>query len=245
MQTADKLKAIRTRLGLSQDAFAKAIDLKGASSYQRYEDPDYYVRRAYIRPEMAEKIWQKFGPSLGMDQADVMALAGMVTAHQPKGDGRATSSQPSGRSQPQSESAQIISGAQGQLSGPRDVKILGHARAGTSGVFVDNGNIQGYAVRPDVLSGSKDGYAIYCHDKSMEPAIHSGWLCYVDPARPLQPGDDVVIQLIDGQAFIKRYVRRTQRTLFCQQFNPAEPVEYPADQVKSVHLIVNANRVRT
>jgi phage repressor protein C with HTH and peptisase S24 domain len=118
-------------------------------------------------------------------------------------------------------------------------------KGGSEGWFIDNGEVQGLTVRPEVLIGVKDAYAVYVRDLSMAPAFEPNFLVWVDPSRPVMPGNDVVIQLTDGQAFIKRLVRCTQRAVICRQWNPARDVDFPAAKVKAVHLVVGQLRVQT
>lgn len=131
------------------------------------------------------------------------------------------------------------------FSGPRDLPILGFVKAGSEGFFIVNGEIQGYAVRPDLLRGMRDAYAVYVHDDSMFPAFEPGHLVWVDPMRPIRAGDTVIVQLTDGQAFIKRLKRRTEKALICEQWNPAIEVRYETKKVKSLHLVVGSMRVVT
>lgn len=140
-------------------------------------------------------------------------------------------------------SLSIVAGEQGALAGPKDLPILGYVKAGTEGFFIVNGEVQGFAVRPDLLQGVKDAYAVYIHDKSMFPAFEPGHLAWVDPLRPVKAGDTVVIQLADGQAFIKRLKRRTEKVVLCEQWNPATEIKYDAAKVKSIHLVVGSMRV--
>jgi phage repressor protein C with HTH and peptisase S24 domain len=79
----------------------------------------------------------------------------------------------------------------------------------------------------------------------MEPALRHGQLVYVSPAVPPTPGDDVVIQLSDGQGLIKRLQRRTARYLIVEQFNPEKRIEIPVGTVRAVHLVVAVLKVRT
>jgi SOS-response transcriptional repressor LexA len=130
-------------------------------------------------------------------------------------------------------------------SGPRDLPIVGHARGGQEGYFFDNGLIQSYAERPWFLLGQASAYAVYVNDGSMEPALRHGQLVYVSPAVPPTPGDDVVVQLTDGQGLIKRLQRRTARHLILEQFNPEKRLEIPVGTVRSVHLVVAVLKVRT
>ena len=130
-------------------------------------------------------------------------------------------------------------------SGPRDLPIVGHARGGQEGYFFDNGLIQSYAERPWFLLGQTNAYAVYVNDGSMEPVLRHGQLVYVSPAVPPTPGDDVVIQLSDGQGLIKRLQRRTARYLIVEQFNPEKRIEIPVGTVRAVHLVIAVLKVRT
>jgi phage repressor protein C with HTH and peptisase S24 domain len=129
--------------------------------------------------------------------------------------------------------------------GARDLPVMGHARGGQEGYFFENGVVQSYLERPWFLLGQATAYAVYINDGSMEPALRHGQLAYVSPAVPPAPGDDVVVQLNDGQGLIKRLVRRTEKHLVLEQFNPAKRLDIPAGTVRSVHLVVAVLKVRT
>lgn len=129
------------------------------------------------------------------------------------------------------------------LAGAKDLPILGYVKAGTEGFFIVNGEVQGFAVRPDLLQGVKDAYAVYVHDKSMFPAFEPGHLAWVDPLRPVKPGDAIVLQMQDGQAFIKRLKRRVEKYVICEQWNPAQEIKYDTQKVRAIHLVVGSVRV--
>jgi phage repressor protein C with HTH and peptisase S24 domain len=129
--------------------------------------------------------------------------------------------------------------------GEPDLQILGNARGGSDGFFLDNGTVQGFTARPLDLVGIPEAYAVYMVGDSMTPAIRHGWLCYVNPLKPPAPGDDVVVQLADGQGFIKELVRRTAKAVICKEYHPeAREIAYAREQVASVHLVVSSTRVR-
>jgi phage repressor protein C with HTH and peptisase S24 domain len=129
--------------------------------------------------------------------------------------------------------------------GPRDLPVVGNVRGGQEGYFFDNGLVQSYVERPWFLLGQSNAYAVYVNDGSMDPAMRHGQLIYVSPTVPPAPGDDVVVQLNDGQGLIKRLLRRTGRHLMLEQFNPAKRLEIPMGSVRSVHLVVAVLKVRT
>ena len=139
---------------------------------------------------------------------------------------------------PQNEVRLISQRGHSTFAGPRDLPILGYVKAGGLGFFIGNGERQGVTVRPESLRDVATAYAVRVHDESMKPVVRPGNLLYVDPTRPVKPGDLVVIQLDDGQAFIKHLVRRTERAVICEQYNPAGEVKYAPGKVQAVHVVV-------
>lgn len=131
------------------------------------------------------------------------------------------------------------------LSGADDLPILGRAKGGTDAYFIDQGDVVGYTVRPKALLGVREAYAIEVWDSSMEPALEHGWTCWVHPHKPIRPGDRVVIQLRDGQAWVKRFVKRTAKEIVVEQFNPRKFIHLKTIDVLSIHLIIGNLSVRT
>ncbi|MFM2092088.1 MAG: hypothetical protein RLZZ127_2577 [Planctomycetota bacterium] len=129
-------------------------------------------------------------------------------------------------------------------AGPRDLPVLGFARAGEEGFFIENGTVQRYVERPWFLIGRSESYSVYVSDDSMEPVFRHGQLLYVDPGLPVGKEDDVVVQLKDGQAFVKRFVKKDGGTFVCRQYNPVREIHYAANDVRAVHLVLASLRVR-
>jgi SOS-response transcriptional repressor LexA len=224
-------------------AMARAMGYAGASSYQRYENPETYKDDFFVSTELAEKLIAvlvgKGTPPIERDEIFRLTRAYLLTHA-----GEFRGLQPMVGGETVSRPVIVGTGASG-LTGPRDLPILGYAKAGVDGFFIVNGEVQGYTVRPDILQGVKDAYSVYAQDNSMDPAFKTGHLVWVDPLRPPRSGDDVVIQLRDGQAFLKNLVRRTEKALICRQHNPAIEVKFETANVKSVHLVVGTMRVQT
>lgn len=131
------------------------------------------------------------------------------------------------------------------VTATRNLPILGHAKGGEDAFFIDNGEIAGYTMRPHILDGVADAYAVEFWDTSMEPALKHGHLGWVHPRKPVKPGDDVVVQLNDGQALVKSLVRRTENHLVLRQYNPPKDFKIDRAAVKAIHLIVGTLRVAT
>lgn len=133
----------------------------------------------------------------------------------------------------------FLSGARPSLV--RDLPIRGHTKAGKEGFFIDQGETWGFAMRPETLRGVAEAYAVRVHDDSMSPRYEPGTVLLVDPFRAPKPGDNVIIQLSDGQAFVKVLTRRAAGIVACSQFNPKKTIEYKQAKVKSVHLVVGVD----
>jgi phage repressor protein C with HTH and peptisase S24 domain len=131
------------------------------------------------------------------------------------------------------------------VTGTRNLPILGHAKGGEDAFFIDNGEIAGYTMRPHILDGVNDAYAVEFWDTSMEPALKHGHLGWVHPRKPVKPGDDVVVQLNDGQALVKTLLRRTDTHVVLRQYNPPKDFKIERGAIKSIHLIVGTLRVVT
>lgn len=144
----------------------------------------------------------------------------------------------------------------------RDIPILGTAQGAdvemcTNGhlekveqTIVEQASVIGFAKRPPALAGRK-AYALYIVGTSMEPRYMAGELVFVDPSRPPQIGDHVVVQLapekIDGDSadqhavtsvLVKRLVKRTADVLRLEQYNPGIEFSVKRDQVAHLHRII-------
>lgn len=79
---------------------------------------------------------------------------------------------------------------------------------------------------------------------SQEPVLRHGDLLYLNPSMPPRGGDDVLIELSGGEAYIKRLLRRGPREIVVQQYNPACELVFDAAEVVNVHLVVAVIKVR-
>lgn len=73
------MKALRRQAGFSMDRLAIDIGMKGASSYQRYENPKNYHRKEYLPFDTAVRIGQALGGNGNppVKSSDVIALSGI------------------------------------------------------------------------------------------------------------------------------------------------------------------------
>ena len=136
--------------------------------------------------------------------------------------------------------------------GGRDLPVRGVAAAGTDALFITNGEPHDWLLRPAVLIGVNEAYAVIAAGTSMEPRYFDGEVVFVHPGRRVAPGPHtfVVVQFYpqeEGEApkaVIKKYERQTGTELVLSQYNPPEELRFAIDTVKSIHLIVNPGDAR-
>lgn len=124
------------------------------------------------------------------------------------------------------------------FSGPEDLPILGHVKAGEVGLFIDQGVTQGVTMRPKALIGVRDAYAVRVQDDSMFPAYEPDDLVFVNPLLDTRPGHNVVIQTVASEAFIKRLTKKGAKGFVCKQWNPEKEIEFSWKDVTALHRIV-------
>lgn len=232
-ESARKLKALRVEAGMTVDALASALDMP-KSTYSSKEDK---FKRPFFPMDFVKSLVPIF-KTKGIEERRVMALAGVDPA-QPSVDHTRNASAEGLVATPNRPSLEFLPGARPTLT--RDLPIRGHTKAGETGFFFDQGEARGFAMRPESLRGVDQAYAVRVHDDCMVPRYKPGTVLQIDPFRHAAPGDNVVIQLNDGQCFVKELVRRAGGLVECRQFNPDIKVSWKQAEVRSVHLVVGVD----
>lgn len=223
----ERIRTLRERAGISQGKFG---DLFGVT---REAVSQWEAGKSRPDQNKLQIMAEKYGVTL-----DWLAGKG-PEGTKPQGDAKpGDNNQRTVEGSGESGRVSVVPGGEALFQGPRDLPILGHVKGGDGAWFIDQGVRLGVTMRPQMLDKNRDAYAVRVHDVSMSRALEPGWVLFVDPHRPTKPGDYVVIQLADGQSFIKRLVRRTDRAVICEQFNPEAQIEYKPAKVKAIHLVV-------
>lgn len=107
----------------------------------------------------------------------------------------------------------------------------------------DPDHIEAHVARPAVLIGVREAYAIIPVGDSMYPRFGPGELQVADPRLPPRIGDDVVVQLGNGDGnvtavLIKRLVRRSGTFVELEQFNPPQRFRVDMMQVVRIHRLL-------
>jgi SOS-response transcriptional repressor LexA len=101
-----------------------------------------------------------------------------------------------------------------------------------------------YIIRPPALTGVQEAYAVYVQGDSMDPRYRPGDMAVVDPRKPPQIGDDVIVQMSSNGddeiscILIKTLARRSATFVELIQYNP--PLRFRVDvrRVRRLHRIM-------
>lgn len=222
---ARRMRMLRERAGLSLDQMAKLMGYKGASSIQRYENPDKlnpgYLKRDFVAT-VEKALLGKGNPPI--QRPEIWELAGPEFNFAPPPPSNA------------------VVGAKITTSGPM-IPVYGSAVGGLDGEFEMNGSLLYEIMAPPSLAPVKNAYAVQVVGDSMEPRYFDGEVVFVDPTRRVKRGDFVIVQIRAEEegpllAYVKRFVRRNVNELVLEQYNPAKELRFAEATVHSVHFIV-------
>lgn len=219
----ERIRLAREQAGLTQDALGDAVGVTGSAVSQWEKGivtPDTKRIAAIARKTGTRAEWLTYesGP-----------MVTSLDAPQPPASPAVDDLLPN---------VGFVKDAPPMFTSRRDLPVLGFGKAGSLGFFVDNGNHAGIEYRPENLHGVSGAYAIEVRGHSMEPRLEPGWLLFIHPRKPARTGQDVVVQLVDGQALIKTYVRSDDNYLILRQYSPAKDIKIPVSDVESVDLVV-------
>lgn len=122
--------------------------------------------------------------------------------------------------------------------GPDMIPILGHANASSHAMMLNYEEPIGEAPRHPKLSGVKNAYYVEVYDESMSPRYYPKELAAVNGNRSPLPKEDCVIQLTNGEVYIKQFIKTTDKKVICHQLNPSRNWDCLLSDVKSIHAVV-------
>lgn len=223
----ERIKMLRQKTGLSQGKFGQLFGVSREAVSQ------WEAGKARPDQRKLEDMKERYGVTLDW-------LSGAGADQKPEVNDRDGGHTQQVVASPNSSSLEFL-GYEGarRFEGPKDLPILGHVKAGADGRFFDQGETHGVTMRPDVLMHVRQAYSVRVQDMSMFPAYEPNDLVYVNPTLAVVPDSNVVIQLHDGQAFVKRLIRRTEKAVICQEWYPEKrEIKYDPKDVLHIHMIV-------
>jgi phage repressor protein C with HTH and peptisase S24 domain len=122
-------------------------------------------------------------------------------------------------------------------SGIDTVPVLGHIEGSDEAVDM-TGEPVGYIQRHPSQQGSKHAFAFYAPGKSMSPRYDEGEPAFFIKGKPALPGQDCVVELINGNGFLKRFEKKTDKEIVCRQLNPEKKWVRKLSEVRAIHAVV-------
>jgi len=134
---------------------------------------------------------------------------------------------------------QPIARATAANSAAQMVPVYGYAAGSLQqGLNLSNGEVVDWVTRHPAQIGINNAFAIYVFSDSMEPRYFRGELVYVHPGRPPEANRDCIIEMKNGDAYIKRYVRQSEEKIRVAQLNPPQEKEIPKADIKAIYAVV-------
>lgn len=130
-----------------------------------------------------------------------------------------------------------------RLSMRKDVRVVRVYVEGAMSGFTLTDEADDLVRRPPGLEMAKMAYAIYVPNGEMAPRYERGELVYIDPRRPAQDGDYVLIQVRGNsngdpaRGFIRRLERLTETQAHCEQFSPLLKDIFELSDIVAIHRI--------
>ena len=109
---------------------------------------------------------------------------------------------------------------------PRELPLIGFAKAGVGGFFDDSGFPAGHGwemIPAPAPLRSEACYALRVSGDSMLPLYREGDVLIVDPTASVRKGDRVVARSHEGEVFAKVLERRTSAVIEFASLNPEHP----------------------
>lgn len=220
---AERVKAARDILGMSQKALADAIGIQQPSI-------------AAIESGKAKNTKHLLAIAKALRQDPEWLESGEGSMRIP--DGRAGH-------QDVRPAPQMSDALRSPSSWPKDVPLMGVAMGGSAGDFsLNTAEVSDYIRRPPAVLPGRKVFALYVQGDSMRRWREPGDLVYLDPIRPARPGDRVVVELRpehegDGHpAYLKELVRTDGKTMRLLQYNPEKTIDIPASRILRVYRVM-------
>ncbi len=124
---------------------------------------------------------------------------------------------------------------------PRDLPVRGMAQASGHSAMILTEDPVSFIDRPPGLIGNPGAFAVWVAGKSMQPRFRVGEVIYVNPAKPVDDGCYVLIELTDGGAFVKELLRQTPHKIFIRQYHPHKDLEIDRKDIKSIYRVTGCS----
>ncbi|ANN66454.1 helix-turn-helix domain-containing protein [Bordetella bronchialis] len=128
----------------------------------------------------------------------------------------------------------------GRFQATKTLPVVGIAQLGENGYYEQLeypvGHGDGYLLH---ASRDPEAYVLQVRGDSMKPAIRNGWYVVVEPNGTPEPGEYVVVQLVDGRKMVKELLFQHARTgdVEVMSVNGEARISIPGSSVVSIQPV--------
>ena len=106
------------------------------------------------------------------------------------------------------------------------------------GLNLSDSNVVDWIARHPAQQGAVNAFAVYVLSNSMEPRYFQGELVYIHPGRPPEMNRDCIIEMKNGDAFLRRFLHQSEEKICVAQFNPLQEKEFSKQDIKAIYAVV-------
>ncbi|NSZ47963.1 XRE family transcriptional regulator [Agrobacterium vitis] len=131
----------------------------------------------------------------------------------------------------------------------KDVPVLGSAAGSlVNGSFALRDEVVDYVARPPAMSSAKGLYALFVEGESMQPQFYPGDIIFINPDRPIRPGDTVIVRSKgdEGREVVSLGIlkdRRGGHTVIGKHNYGKPTVSIPSTHIIAVHKVLSINEM--
>jgi phage repressor protein C with HTH and peptisase S24 domain len=122
--------------------------------------------------------------------------------------------------------------------GPDVVPVLGNANGSSEAIMLNVDEPIGELPRHPNQFNMKGAFAVYARGESMYPRYKSGDPVYAIANRPPARGQDCLVEMTNGEGFLKEFIKQTEEYIICEQFNPPGEWKRKLSDIHAIHAIV-------
>ncbi len=122
--------------------------------------------------------------------------------------------------------------------GPDTVPVYGAANGSSEALVLNFDEPIGEVAKHPNQTGMQKAFAVYTHGNSMSPRYRDGELVYVAANRRPTKGQDCIVEMENGESFIKEFIKTTDKEIICGQLFPQKEWKRPLSGIRAIHAIV-------
>lgn len=143
------------------------------------------------------------------------------------------------KKQPEYSSQPVVANAIGHVSHDLGIiPVLGHANGSKEAIMLNFDEPIGEVTSHPNQVGMRGAFALYARGDSMGYRYKDGELVYVIANKPPVRGQDCIVEMKNGESYLKEFDRRTNKEIICQQYKPEGIWKRKMEDVKALHAVV-------